>query len=158
MLGRRRTDSRHLKGIPACWCHVCMCDVGGIPPQSRARVCIIHDFVSLGTQCFPSDNKEFLLEDLQFPPPPASASFQATADYYLPNMFGKSSAPARVPSDTVVPFRFFDDTPLWRAFILYSTFVFDDVLDPSKLRDSLEALAKRDGWRKLGARLRRSVR
>lgn len=73
-------------------------------------------------------------------------------------MFGKSAAPARVPTDTVIPFHFFDDTPLWRAFILYSMFVFDDVLDPTKLQDSLETLAKRDGWRKLGARLRRDVR
>ena len=72
-------------------------------------------------------------------------------------MFG-SAAPARVPTDAVIPFNFFDDTPLWRAFILYSMFVFDDVLDPQKLRYSLEALAQREGWRKLGARLRLNVR
>ncbi|RFU77406.1 hypothetical protein TARUN_4823 [Trichoderma arundinaceum] len=70
-------------------------------------------------------------------------------------MFGKSTAPAKVPTDTIIPFRFFDDTPLWKAFILYSMFVFDDVLDAEKLRESLEALAKRDGWRRLGARMRR---
>ncbi len=73
-------------------------------------------------------------------------------------MFGKSAAPSRVPTDTVAPLPFFDDTPLWRAFILYSMFVFDDVLDPQKLRDGLETLARSDGWRKLGARLRRNVR
>lgn len=72
-------------------------------------------------------------------------------------MFG-SAAPARGPTDTIIPFHFFDDTPLWRAFILYSMFVFDDVLDPQKLRYSLEALAQREDWRKLGARLRRNVR
>ncbi|KAI1498319.1 hypothetical protein F5X99DRAFT_335160 [Biscogniauxia marginata] len=71
-------------------------------------------------------------------------------------MFRKPAVPATVPTDTVVPLHFFDDTPLWRAFILYSLFVFDVVLDPVKLRDSLEALAKRDGWRKLGARMRRT--
>ncbi|KAF4625251.1 hypothetical protein G7Y89_g12920 [Cudoniella acicularis] len=72
-------------------------------------------------------------------------------------MFGKSP-PARVPTDTVIPVHFFDDTPLWRAFILYSMFVFDDLLDPQKLRDSLEALAQRQGWRKLGARIRRNTK
>lgn len=72
-------------------------------------------------------------------------------------MFG-AAAPTKVPTDTVIPFRFFDDTPLWRAFILYSMFVLDDVLDPQKLRESLEALIERDGWRKLGARLRLDVR
>ena len=72
-------------------------------------------------------------------------------------MFG-SAAPARVPTDAVIPLNFFDDTPLWRAFVLYSMFVFDDVLDTEKLRSSLEALVQREGWRKLGARLRRNVR
>lgn len=36
-------------------------------------------------------------------------------------------------------------------------FVFDDVLDAEKLRDSLEKLARHDGWNKLGARLRKDV-
>lgn len=73
-------------------------------------------------------------------------------------MFGNWGAPAKVPTDIVIPLHFFDDTPLWRAFVLYSMFVFDDVLDPEKLRSSLDTLAQRDGWRKLGARLRRNVR
>ena len=72
-------------------------------------------------------------------------------------MFGKPVTPATVPTDTVIPFRFFDDTPLWTAFILYSMFVFDDVLDCGKLRGSLESLAMRDGWSRLGARLRKNV-
>lgn len=72
-------------------------------------------------------------------------------------LFGKA-IPAKVPTDTVIPLYFFDDTPLWRAFILYSMFVFDDVLDCEALRKGLERLAKRDGWLKLGARLRCSVR
>ncbi|KAM0820423.1 hypothetical protein AB5N19_06242 [Seiridium cardinale] len=73
-------------------------------------------------------------------------------------MLGRSETRARVPPDTVVPLHFFDDTPLWRAFVLYSMFVFDDVLDPEKLRRSLAALTQRDGWRKLGARLRKNSR
>jgi hypothetical protein len=73
-------------------------------------------------------------------------------------MLGKPAAPTKVPTDSVIPFRFFDDTPLWKAFILYSMFAFDDLLDPEKLQRSLEALVKRNGWHKLGARLRRNVR
>lgn len=72
-------------------------------------------------------------------------------------MFGRSVAPSKIPTDIVIPFRFFDDTPLWKAFILYSMFVFDDVLDAENLRDSLEKLARHDGWNKLGARLRKDV-
>ncbi len=72
-------------------------------------------------------------------------------------MFLRSASPAKVDTDTVVPMHFFDDTPLWRAFVLYSMFVFDDVLDPQKLRSSLETLAACEGWGKLGARLRRNV-
>ncbi|KAK6063699.1 lysR family regulatory protein [Seiridium cupressi] len=72
-------------------------------------------------------------------------------------MFGSRAQPPKVPSDTIIPLYFFDNTPLWRAFILCSTLVFDDVLDPQKLRVSLESLIQRDGWRKLSARLRRNV-
>lgn len=57
-------------------------------------------------------------------------------------MFGKSVASAKVSTDIVIPFRIFDDTSLWKAFNLYSMFVFDDVLDAERLRDSLEKLAK----------------
>ena len=60
------------------------------------------------------------------------------------------------PTDRIVPLHFFDDGPLWRAFILYSLFVFDDVLDPEKLHSSLERLIRKDGWWKLGARLRQN--
>ncbi|RDA92714.1 hypothetical protein CP533_1402, partial [Ophiocordyceps camponoti-saundersi (nom. inval.)] len=60
------------------------------------------------------------------------------------------------PTDQVVPPRFFDDTPMHRAFILHAMFVFNDVLDPRKIHESLEAVVKREGWRRLGARLRRN--
>ncbi|KAH8770778.1 hypothetical protein F5883DRAFT_666165 [Diaporthe sp. PMI_573] len=51
----------------------------------------------------------------------------------------------------VFPLRYFDDTPLWRAFILYYMFVPDSVLDPEKLKSSLQLLASREGWKKFGA-------
>ncbi|RSM00556.1 hypothetical protein CDV31_011722 [Fusarium ambrosium] len=73
------------------------------------------------------------------------------------SLFGwGASAPEVVPGDKVLPLHFFDDTPVWRSFILYSLFVFEDVLDTDKIRHSLEELAQRDGWQKLGARLRRN--
>ncbi|PVH94467.1 hypothetical protein DM02DRAFT_693028 [Periconia macrospinosa] len=58
--------------------------------------------------------------------------------------------------DKVVPLNFFDDTPLWRAFILYSMFVFDGVLDATKLHQNLQKLAHKEAWWKLGARLRQN--
>ncbi|KAK1246811.1 hypothetical protein MKX08_000613 [Trichoderma sp. CBMAI-0020] len=77
-------------------------------------------------------------------------------------MFGFLSsppkAPQRVPTDLVVPVGFFDDTIIFRTFVLYTLFVFDDVLDPERLRTSLERVVSRPGWNKLGARLRRNDR
>jgi hypothetical protein len=66
-------------------------------------------------------------------------------------------APQRVPTDLVVPVGFFDDTIIFRTFVLYTLFVFDDVLDPERLHTSLERVVSRPGWNKLGARLRRNV-
>ncbi|KAK5994060.1 Transcriptional regulator calD [Cladobotryum mycophilum] len=57
--------------------------------------------------------------------------------------------------DQFMPLHFFDDTPLLRSMVLHLFFAFNDVLDPQKLHYNLEALARRDGWQKLGARLRR---
>lgn len=59
--------------------------------------------------------------------------------------------------DKIVPLHHFDDGPLWRAFILYSLFVLDHVLDAEKLRTSLERLIRKKGWQKLGARLKQNV-
>jgi hypothetical protein len=72
-------------------------------------------------------------------------------------LFG-TRAPARVETDQVVPLHYFDDAPLWRAFILYSLFIFDHVLDAERLKSSAERLVDKEGWRKLGARLRYNVR
>ncbi|KAI1378576.1 hypothetical protein F4677DRAFT_371387 [Hypoxylon crocopeplum] len=62
--------------------------------------------------------------------------------------------PLTIASDTVVPLHRFDDTPVNRMVIVEFTMRFDDVLDPDKLRLSLEKLLSRRDWRKLGARLR----
>lgn len=71
--------------------------------------------------------------------------------------FSGPKAPDPVPTDQVVPVGFFDDTIIFRTFVLYTLFVFDDVLDVEKLHASLERLISRPGWKKLGARLRRNA-
>ncbi|KAI1103614.1 hypothetical protein F4804DRAFT_333162 [Jackrogersella minutella] len=62
--------------------------------------------------------------------------------------------PLTIASDTVIPLHRLDDTMITRKVILEYTMRFDDVLDPDKLRISLEKLLSRRDWRKLGARLR----
>ncbi|KAI2614885.1 hypothetical protein GGR54DRAFT_632530 [Hypoxylon sp. NC1633] len=66
----------------------------------------------------------------------------------------KRRQPLTIPSDTVIPLHRFDDTPVNRKVIVEFTMRFDDVLDPDKLRFSLEKLLNRRDWRKLGGRLR----
>jgi hypothetical protein len=73
-------------------------------------------------------------------------------------LFGTAQKePPRVPSDTVVPLYFFDDNSIHRSVLLYITLRFDDVLEPGRLRGSLERLMGLGKWRKLGARLRKRV-
>ncbi|KAJ3494827.1 hypothetical protein NLG97_g3823 [Lecanicillium saksenae] len=59
-------------------------------------------------------------------------------------------------TDTVVPLGIFDEATLKRLTLIYTTFHFPGVLDAAKLRNSLELLIEKDGWNKLGARLRRN--
>lgn len=68
------------------------------------------------------------------------------------------SVPTVVPTDKIVPLHWFEDGVMWKKVIVYTLFVFDDALSPDKLRDSLERLVNREGYRKLGGRLRRNVR
>lgn len=69
----------------------------------------------------------------------------------------KWQTPPRVPTDTVIPLNPSDDTPVLRSVCLVISYRIDDVLDPEKLRDGLERLIDRDGWRKMGGRLRLNV-
>lgn len=68
-----------------------------------------------------------------------------------------ASALPKVPSDTIIPVHYWDDTALCRSAILYDLMRFDNVLDVEKLKLSLEKLLNREGWRKLGARVRLNV-
>lgn len=71
-------------------------------------------------------------------------------------IFGRA-APAHVATDKVIPLSFLDNSPLLTRIVLYNLMVFDDVLDPEKLRDALDRLVQRPGWGKMGARLRYNV-
>lgn len=62
--------------------------------------------------------------------------------------------PAQIPTDEIIPAKFFDDTPVNRNIVLYLTFRFNDVLNASSLHDSLSSLLEIDGWGRLGGRLR----
>jgi hypothetical protein len=74
------------------------------------------------------------------------------------NLLGRGSGQMPTMStDMVIPLRTFDGAPHLQSTILYSTFLFNDVLDPSKLQNSLKSLVEREGWNKLAARLRRNV-
>ena len=61
------------------------------------------------------------------------------------------------PADRVVPLHFFENSLLVQGNNMAVSLVFDDVLDPEKLRSSLEGLIKREGWQRLGGRLRKNV-
>jgi hypothetical protein len=65
--------------------------------------------------------------------------------------------PERIATDTVLPLHPMDDTSVNKSFVLYLMLRFDDVLDPERLRSSLETLLEHGNWRKLGARLRLNV-
>ncbi|KAK8087331.1 hypothetical protein PG994_002305 [Apiospora phragmitis] len=70
-------------------------------------------------------------------------------------MWYSKRSPPRVPTDTVIRMHYFDDTIVFRTFVLYTLFVFDEVLDAQQLKSALERVVTREGWNKLGGRLRR---
>ncbi|KAI0010495.1 hypothetical protein F4779DRAFT_577118 [Xylariaceae sp. FL0662B] len=62
-----------------------------------------------------------------------------------------------VATDQVLPLHFFENNLLVQGNNMAVSLVFDDVLDPEKLRQSLEGLVKREGWHRLGGRLRKNA-
>lgn len=64
--------------------------------------------------------------------------------------------PTEGPTDKVIPLHWFEDGFMWKKVIVYTLFVLDDALEPSKLQQSLEKLIHREGYQKIGARLRRN--
>ena len=61
------------------------------------------------------------------------------------------------PTDRVLPLHFFESSLLVQNSNMAVSMVFDEVLDPEKLKSSLENLVKRDGWQRLGGRLMKNV-
>ncbi|KAA8643716.1 hypothetical protein EYZ11_006324 [Aspergillus tanneri] len=62
--------------------------------------------------------------------------------------------PETVPTDRVIPLRYWDDLHYLRSLCHDFTFRFDDVLDASKLEEALDRLMEIGDWGQLGARLR----
>lgn len=65
--------------------------------------------------------------------------------------------PHQVPTDEVIPARFFDDTPMVRGVVMRWMARFNDVLDAKKLHLALVKLLETGSWKRLGGRLRLNV-
>ncbi|KAL4952948.1 hypothetical protein BDW69DRAFT_184956 [Aspergillus filifer] len=72
-------------------------------------------------------------------------------------LFGRKPAPKAFPGDRILPLHFFENSLLVQGNNMAVSLVFNAVLDPNKLRDSLEGLVNREGWQRLGGRLRRNI-
>lgn len=65
--------------------------------------------------------------------------------------------PVRVATDRIIPLTPYDDNFPTRQTMVHAMLAFNTVLDPSKLHEKLRLLLGREGWNKLGARLRHNV-
>ena len=70
--------------------------------------------------------------------------------------FGRKR-PATVPTDRIIPLRYWDDLDYLRSLCHAFTFRFDDVLDTFKLEAALGRLMEIRDWGQIGARLRLNV-
>lgn len=68
-----------------------------------------------------------------------------------------AATPAAKP-DLVIPLHYFDNNTMFTSITMHAIMVYDEVLDPGKLRSTLSRLVERETWQKLGARLRKGVR
>lgn len=59
--------------------------------------------------------------------------------------------------DLVIPLHYFDNNTMFTSITMHAIMVYDDILDPEKLRSSLSQLIGRETWQKLGARLKKGV-
>ncbi|KAK4158959.1 hypothetical protein QBC43DRAFT_362885 [Cladorrhinum sp. PSN259] len=75
----------------------------------------------------------------------------------MDKLFGRKPPAGPVPGDRVVPLHFFENSLLVQGNNMAVSLVFDQVLDPEKLRQALEGLVRREGWQRLGGRLRKNA-
>ncbi|KAH7411894.1 hypothetical protein DE146DRAFT_641671 [Phaeosphaeria sp. MPI-PUGE-AT-0046c] len=64
-------------------------------------------------------------------------------------------AVAAAGPDLVIPLHYFDYNTMFTSITMHAIMVYDEVLDPEKLRSSLSQLIGRETWKKLGARLKK---
>ncbi|EUC29005.1 hypothetical protein COCCADRAFT_40559 [Bipolaris zeicola 26-R-13] len=86
--------------------------------------------------------------------PTTKARYSSTIINKLRKSKGEFSA--RASTDQVIPFHALDDGYVNRHVVMEATYRFDDVLDVDRLRLALHRLMQRDGWKKLGARIRQN--
>lgn len=74
-------------------------------------------------------------------------------------MLWEQTTPCPTPAgdDEVVSLPTLSDVFMLTRVLLHTMFVIDEALDPDRLGDALEKLARMDGWRKLGSRLRKNA-
>ncbi|KAJ5388992.1 Transferase [Penicillium cataractarum] len=75
--------------------------------------------------------------------------------FYNPQSRGRG--PKTVPTDDIIPLRFWDTALCMRGTVIDISLKFDDCLDISKIRAALDELFKLDNWKQVGARLREHV-
>ena len=67
----------------------------------------------------------------------------------MDKLFGRKPAVPLDPTDRVQPLHFFENSALVQGNNMAVSLLYDEVLDPEKLRTSLENLVKREGWQRL---------
>lgn len=87
----------------------------------------------------------------------SSLSIRIHWGFYNASFRKGTCPPLTAPTDTIIPFHYWDDDDHTRGLSFDITFRFDDVLDHERLRQALSLLLEIGDWRKLGARIRRNA-
>lgn len=67
----------------------------------------------------------------------------------------KISQSAGDTTPKTIPLNYYDDNILMQTVVFRFMLAFDTALDPEKLHSAFCTLAEKEGWEKIGARLRR---
>lgn len=59
--------------------------------------------------------------------------------------------------DLITPLHYFDNNTMFTSITMHAIMIYDDILDPEKLRSSLSQLIQHATWQKLGARVNKGV-